>query len=123
MAYLFKNAQIWDGENDERYPGEVLVERNRISAVARGQNHIEPDGAQMIDGGGMTGGRTCRTSLTFDESSPSALDIAKSESFGLADAITHAFQLIDGFAMTKVTTSVAKTFSPVGEATRKSPQT
>jgi len=54
MAYLFKNVQIWDGENDERYPGEVLVEGNRVSAVARGLNQLQRDGAQLIDGGGMT---------------------------------------------------------------------
>ncbi|HLH51432.1 MAG TPA: amidohydrolase family protein [Roseiarcus sp.] len=54
MAYLFSNVQIWDGENDERYPGEVLVENNRITAVARGFNQIQRDGLAPIDGGGMT---------------------------------------------------------------------
>ena len=54
MALLIQNAQIWDGENDERYPGEALIEKNRIAAVARGQGQIRRDGAEIIDGGGMT---------------------------------------------------------------------
>ena len=54
MAYLIVNAQVWDGENDERYPAEVLIEHNRITAVARGQGQIRRDGAEIIDGGGMT---------------------------------------------------------------------
>ena len=39
-AYLFRNAQIWDGEADERYSGEALVVGNRITKVARGQGQI-----------------------------------------------------------------------------------
>ncbi|MGA8447141.1 MAG: amidohydrolase family protein, partial [Roseiarcus sp.] len=54
MAYLIVNAHVWDGENDERYPAEVLIEHNRITAVARGQGQIRRDGAEVIDGGGMT---------------------------------------------------------------------
>jgi imidazolonepropionase-like amidohydrolase len=54
MAYLFKNVQVWDGESDERYPGEVLVEKNRITAVSRGHNQIQRDGVALIDGAGMT---------------------------------------------------------------------
>ena len=27
-AYLFRNVEIWDGEVDDRYPGEVLVVGN-----------------------------------------------------------------------------------------------
>jgi hypothetical protein len=27
MAFL-ANAQVWDGESDDRYPGEVLFEKN-----------------------------------------------------------------------------------------------
>ena len=40
MALLIMNAQVWDGENDERYPAEVLIEKNRIAAVGRGQGQI-----------------------------------------------------------------------------------
>jgi len=54
MAFLIANAQVWDGENDERYPADVLIENNRIAAVARGHGQIRRDGAEVIDGGGMT---------------------------------------------------------------------
>lgn len=54
-SYLFRNVEIWDGENDDRYPGEVLVTGNRITKVARGRNQIASEqAAEVIDGGGMT---------------------------------------------------------------------
>ena len=39
-SYLFRNVSIWDGINDQEYPGEVVVENNRIKTVARGRNAI-----------------------------------------------------------------------------------
>src|SRR5208282_1410837 len=54
MAFLIANAQVWDGENDERYPADVLIENSRVAAVARGHGQIRRDGAEVIDGGGMT---------------------------------------------------------------------
>ncbi len=53
-AILLRNVMIWDGENDEAYPGEVLVEGNRIKAVAKGRSQIAATRASdVIDGGGM----------------------------------------------------------------------
>jgi hypothetical protein len=34
MAFLIVNAKVWHGEIGERYPAEVPVEHNRITAVA-----------------------------------------------------------------------------------------
>ena len=48
------NAQVWDGDADERYPADVLVEKNRISAVARGHGELRRDGAEIVDGAGLT---------------------------------------------------------------------
>ena len=54
-ALLFRNVWIWDGENDDRYPGEVLVEGNRIRKVARGTCQIATENAaRVVDGRGMT---------------------------------------------------------------------
>ena len=39
-SYLFRDVEIWDGEGDDRYPGEVLVVGNRIAKVARGRGQI-----------------------------------------------------------------------------------
>jgi len=53
-AYLFRNVSVWDGINDDPYPGEVLVEGNRIKAIAHGDEHIPAEAAaQVIDGQGM----------------------------------------------------------------------
>ena len=54
-AVLFRNVTIWDGIGDAPYPGEVVVEGNRIRAVARGRNQIASErAAEIIDGQGMT---------------------------------------------------------------------
>lgn len=53
-ATLVRNVTVWDGDNDAAYPGEVLVEGNRIRAVARAKNQIAPERAsEVIDGQGM----------------------------------------------------------------------
>ena len=53
-AVLLKNVMVWDGETDAAYPGEILVEGNRIRAVARGSNQVAPErAADVIDSGGM----------------------------------------------------------------------
>lgn len=54
MAFLISNAQVWDGAGDDRYPADVLVERNRISAVARSPGELRRDDAEIIDGSGLT---------------------------------------------------------------------
>jgi imidazolonepropionase-like amidohydrolase len=54
MAFLITNAQIFDGEGDERYPGDVLVEGSRIASVSRGHGQIHRDGVEIVDGEGMT---------------------------------------------------------------------
>ncbi len=53
-AKLLTNVTIWDGETDAPYPGEVLVDGNRIGAVARGAERIDRGrAAEVIDGQGM----------------------------------------------------------------------
>jgi len=53
-ATLIRNVSVWDAIGDEAYPGEVLIEGNRIEAVAKGAEHITAEsGAETIDGAGM----------------------------------------------------------------------
>jgi imidazolonepropionase-like amidohydrolase len=53
-SYLFRNVTVWDGVNDEGYPGEILVEGNRIKTVARGRNAISSEAAaEIVDGRGQ----------------------------------------------------------------------
>src|SRR6266851_5524443 len=51
---LFTNVVILDGSGGDPFPGQVLVDGNRIKAVARAGEPIDSAGAAMIDGGGAT---------------------------------------------------------------------
>ena len=53
-AYLFTNIRIWDGIHNDAYPGEVLIQGNRIQTVARAPETINREAAtDVIDGGGQ----------------------------------------------------------------------
>jgi imidazolonepropionase-like amidohydrolase len=51
---LFINVMVFDGSGSASFPGEVLVQGNRIKAVAKGRNQLKADDAEVIDGGGAT---------------------------------------------------------------------
>ncbi|MGC3980634.1 MAG: amidohydrolase family protein [Steroidobacteraceae bacterium] len=51
---LFTNVRIFDGTGMDLFPGEVLVEGNRIKAVSKAGERIDRTGAEIIDGGGAT---------------------------------------------------------------------
>jgi imidazolonepropionase-like amidohydrolase len=51
---LFTNVQIFDGSGAAPFPGEALVRSETIEAVARGEERLPRDGAEVIDGGGAT---------------------------------------------------------------------
>jgi len=51
---VFINVRIIDGTGDAPFAGEVLVEGNRIKAVARDGAAPGRDGAEVVDGGGQT---------------------------------------------------------------------
>jgi imidazolonepropionase-like amidohydrolase len=52
---LFKNTRIFDGSGAEAYPGDVLVQDNRIVAVTRaGSAATSAPGAMLVDGTGTT---------------------------------------------------------------------
>jgi imidazolonepropionase-like amidohydrolase len=53
-CWLFTNAQVFDGSGRPAFPGEVLVESNRIDAVADGARRINRPDAQVVDCGGRT---------------------------------------------------------------------
>ena len=53
-ATLFTNVRVIDGDGNEPFSGEVLVEGNRIKQVAKaGEGTNAPD-ARTVDGGGQT---------------------------------------------------------------------
>jgi imidazolonepropionase-like amidohydrolase len=54
-AILFVNAAIFDGSGADLYPGEVLIEGNRITAVARDGERIDRQRvADVVDAAGAT---------------------------------------------------------------------
>src|SRR3954470_5950129 len=50
---LFRNVSILDSTGAEPYPGDVLVENDRIAAVGV-VNPADADGARVIEGRGRT---------------------------------------------------------------------
>lgn len=56
-SYLFTNVRILDGSGAGAYPGEVLVQGNRISRVSRsgaGSRMMPSSGATVVDAAGAT---------------------------------------------------------------------
>jgi imidazolonepropionase-like amidohydrolase len=51
---LFRDARVWDGSATAAYPADVLVEGERIRAVATHLGQLEAAGAEVIDAAGMT---------------------------------------------------------------------
>jgi imidazolonepropionase-like amidohydrolase len=51
---VFTNVNIFDGSGSALFPGEVRVIGNRINSVVQAPGRIDRDGADVIDGRGMT---------------------------------------------------------------------
>jgi imidazolonepropionase-like amidohydrolase len=51
---LFTNVRILDATGAQPHPGEVLIQGNRISRVARGARSVPVAGVTVIDGAGAT---------------------------------------------------------------------
>ncbi len=51
---LFRGARVWDGTGAEAYPADVLIEGERIRAVATQTGQLEAAGADVIEAAGMT---------------------------------------------------------------------
>ena len=51
---LFTNVRIIDATGAQPYPGEVLVQGNRISRIGRGSRSLPVAGVTVIDGAGAT---------------------------------------------------------------------
>jgi imidazolonepropionase-like amidohydrolase len=51
---LFTNVRVFDGSGQALFPGEVRVTGKQIDTVAKGDERIDREGAEVLDGGGMT---------------------------------------------------------------------
>src|ERR1700752_711769 len=54
MFRKIENVLIFDGWGKAPFPGEVRIEGNRVTAVAKGDEKLPRDGAEVIDGQGAT---------------------------------------------------------------------
>jgi imidazolonepropionase-like amidohydrolase len=54
IRWLFTNARIFDGSGRAPFPGEVLIDKNRIEAVSDSASGIARTGARVVDCGGRT---------------------------------------------------------------------
>src|SRR5262252_4578277 len=85
---LFKNVNVLDGTGAPPFAGQVLVEGNRIKAVAPRGTAIASDESQMVDGGGATlmpGLVEAHSHLTF-------LDTSDLESLGFVPPDEHTLR-------------------------------
>src|SRR5215469_14791168 len=85
---LFKNVNVLDGTGAPPFAGQVLVEGNRIKAVAPRGTAIASDESQMVDGGGATlmpGLVEAHSHLTF-------LDTSDLESLGFVPPEEHTLR-------------------------------
>src|ERR1700756_134959 len=51
---LFRGASVWDGSGAPAFPGDVLVENGRITAIARKPSGLSTEGATVIEARGRT---------------------------------------------------------------------
>jgi imidazolonepropionase-like amidohydrolase len=51
---LFKNCRVWDGSGAPAFPADVLIEDDRIRAVATQRGVLDAAGAEAIETNGMT---------------------------------------------------------------------
>ena len=51
---VFTNVSIFDGTGAAPFPGEIRVEDNRITQLGRGAERVGHEGADIVEGNGMT---------------------------------------------------------------------
>ena len=85
---LFRNVTVLDCTGTPPFTGQVLVEGNRIKAVAPQGTPLASEGAHVVDGGGATlmpGLVEAHSHLTF-------LDTADLESLGFVPPEEHTLR-------------------------------
>ena len=54
MKTLFVNGHVWDGDSENRFEADLLVDGNRIESVSRRRGEIAGDSASVVDASGCT---------------------------------------------------------------------
>jgi imidazolonepropionase-like amidohydrolase len=87
---LFKDVNVLDCTGAAPYAGQVLVEGNRVKAVAPKGSTIPAEGAQVVDGGGAT----LMPGLIESHSHMTFLDTADLESLGFVPPEEHILRTV-----------------------------
>ena len=87
---LFKNVNVLDCTGAPPFAGQVLVEGNRIKAVAPQGSKIAAEGAQVVDGGGAT----LMPGLVESHSHMTFLDTPDLESLGFVPPEEHMLRTV-----------------------------
>ena len=88
-ATLLTNVMVLDSTGAEPFPGEVLVEGNRIKKVAKGRSQIAREGAtDVIDGQGMT----LMAGMTEGHCHPSFTGVARTWELGMVPPEEHTLK-------------------------------
>ena len=88
-ATLLTNVMVLDSTGAEPFPGEVLVEGNRIKKVAKGRSQIARDSAaDVIDGQGMT----LMAGMTEGHCHPSFTGVAQTWELGMVPPEEHTLK-------------------------------
>ena len=87
---LFKDVNVLDCTGAAPYAGQVLVEGNRVKAVAPQGSTIPAEGAQVVDGGGAT----LMPGLIESHSHMTFLDTADLESLGFVPPEEHILRTV-----------------------------
>lgn len=103
MPILFANVRILDSTGERPYAGEVLVDGNRISKIARAPAVLPRHGAQVVNGGGallMSGLCDAHTHFSWiDQPSLDAIGMMPVEEHTLEAGLSARRYLDMGYTM------------------------
>ena len=91
MRLLIDDARIWDGTGAAPYPGKVLVEDERIAAVAPQSEAVAADGAERVD----TKGKFLMPGMVEGHSHLSFVDVARGTALGELPPEEHTLLAMD----------------------------
>ena len=91
MQLLIDDARIWDGTGAAPYPGKVLVEGERIAAVAPRSEAVAADGAERVD----AKGKFLMPGMVEGHSHLSFADVARGTALGELPPEEHTLLAMD----------------------------
>lgn len=91
MQLLIDNAMVWTGTGAAPYPGKVLIEGERIAAVAPRSENLSAEGAQRID----VGGKFLMPGMVEGHAHLSFVDITRGTALGELPPEEHTLLTMD----------------------------